>query len=169
MPVGGDLMQQLERQAGRHWVRGPQDFVAGLVLIVIAALILRALSEITTTSYSTFSPALFPRICTYCIMFGGAALVMRGLLKHGPSLEPTPLRPLALVVIAVAGFGFLAPLFGYAVAGLLTLIISGLAAPDQRPRQLLAVSILLTTASAALFSFALKLTMPIVLIPGVNY
>ncbi|CAH1651650.1 tripartite tricarboxylate transporter TctB family protein [Chelatococcus asaccharovorans] len=165
----GDAMQQPVGGAGRQWVRGPQDVVAGLVVIAIAAVILRTLSLITTTSYSTFSPALFPRICTYCIMLGGVVLVARGLVKHGPGLERLPLRPLALVVLAVAGFGFIAPLFGYAIAGLLTLIVSGLAAPDLRLRQLLVVSILLIAASVALFSYALKLTMPIVMIPGLSF
>lgn len=162
-------MQQPVGRAGGQWVRGPQDVVAGLVVIAIAAMILRALSLITTTSYSSFSPALFPRICAYGIVLGGAVLVARGLLKQGPGLERTPFRPLALVVLAVAGFGFIAPLFGYAVAGLLTLVISGLAAPDLRLRQLLVVSILLTAASVALFSYALKLTMPIVILPGVSF
>ena len=169
MPAGEETMREPLRRAGGQWVRGPQDVAAGLVVIVIAAMILRALSLITTTSYSTFSPALFPQICTYCIMLGGAVLIVRGLLKHGPSLERTPLRPVALVVLAVAGFGFLAPLFGYAIAGLVTLVTSGLAAPDLRLRQLLVVSILLIAASVALFSYALKLTMPIVSLPGVNF
>ncbi|RDJ23145.1 hypothetical protein DWF00_21080 [Bosea caraganae] len=154
---------------GRQWVRGPQDVVAGVAVILISAVILYALSLITTTSYSAFSPALFPRLCTYVIMVGGLALIARGLLRTGPGLGRLPFRPAVLVTLAVVAFGFVSPRLGYAVAGLLTLLIGGLAAPDVRFRQLLAVSLILIVFSVVLFSYVLKLTMPAVILPGLSF
>jgi putative tricarboxylic transport membrane protein len=159
MPGAGD---------SRGWVRGPQDALAGVIVILISAAILHALSSITTTSYQAFSPALFPRLCTYAIMLGGAVLIGRGLLRDGPGLPALPLRPAALVTLAVVVFGFVSPRLGYAVGGLLTLVIGGLAASDLRLRELLLVSVALIAVSVVLFSYVLKLSIPILLLPGLS-
>lgn len=153
----------------RQWVRGPQDVAAGITVIVISAVMLNRLSLITTTSYSTFSPALFPQLCTYGIILGGLALIVRGLLKDGPGFQRTPLRPVILVTLSVVAFGLVTPVLGYAVAGLMTLLISGLAAPDLRFRQLLGISVALIAFCVVLFSWMLKLTMPILILPGVSF
>ena len=153
----------------RHLVRGPQDAAAGAVVIVIAALILHALSRISTSSYSTFSPALFPRICTYGIVAGGLLLIVRGIFREGPGLERWPLRPVILVTLAVVAFGVVTPVLGYAIAGLLLLLVSGLAARDVRFPALLAMSVVLIIASVALFSFLLKLTMPVLILPWASF
>ena len=157
------------RSGSRRIVRGPQDAAAGAVVIVIAALVLHALSRISTTSYSTFSPALFPRVCTYGIVAGGLLLMVRGIIKEGPGLEKWPLRPVILVTLAVVAFGVVTPVLGYAIAGLLLLIISGLAARDVRFPALLGMSVVLIVASVALFSFLLKLTMPVLILPWASF
>jgi putative tricarboxylic transport membrane protein len=153
------------RTSGRRFVRGPQDAAAGAVVVVLAALILHALSWISTSSYSTFSPALFPRICAYGIVVGGLLLIVRGIVKEGPGLDGWPLRPVVLVTVAVVTFGIVTPVLGYAIAGLMLLLISGLAARDVRLPALVAVSVALILASVALFSFMLKLTMPVLILP----
>lgn len=158
-------MEKSEVRSRRRYVRGPQDAVAGIVVILIATLILYVLSWISTKSYSTFSPALFPRVCTYCIMVGGVLLIARGILKDGPGLDGLPFRPLLLVTLGVVTFGVVTPILGYAVSGLLLLLISGLAARDVRIPELVAMSVILIIASVALFSYALKLTMPALVLP----
>ncbi|MET0741813.1 MAG: tripartite tricarboxylate transporter TctB family protein [Microvirga sp.] len=157
------------RSSGRRFVRGPQDAAAGVVVIVIAALVLHALSRISTSSYSTFSPALFPRICTYGIVAGGLLLIGRGIFREGPGLEGWPLRPVILVTLAVVAFGVVTPVLGYAIAGLMLLLISGLAARDVKVPALLALSVVLIVASVALFSFMLKLTMPVLILPWASF
>jgi hypothetical protein len=147
-------------------VRGPQDVLAGILVVVLGALVLAALSRMRVAAYTSVSPSLFPRVCTYALMAGGAALILRGLLRDGPGLERLRLWPLALVTLAIVLFGMVAPLAGYAVAGLLTLVIGGLAAPDLRLRELIVMSLCLVAFSVALFSWALKLTMPILVLPG---
>ena len=58
--------------------------------------------------------------------------MVRGLVKEGPGLDGWPLRPVILVTLAVVTFGLVTPVLGYAIAGLLLLLISGLAARDVR-------------------------------------
>lgn len=150
-------------------VRGPQDVLAGAIVLVASAAILLALSRISTTSYQAFSPALFPRLCTGGLVAGGIALVVRGFLKDGPGLEGLPLRATILVVLAVVAFGIVTPVMGYAPAGLLTMIVGGLATPQVRWRELAGVSVALTALSVVLFSLLLKLTIPILVLPGLRF
>jgi len=152
----------------RPRLRGPQDVAAGATVVAIAAVLLRALSHVSTNSYSAFSPALFPSVCTYALAVGGFVLIARGFVKDGPGLERWPLRPALLVTLGVAAFGLVAPVFGYGPAGLLTMLIAGLATPEVRFRELFAVSLGLIVFSIVLFSYVLKLTMPILILPGLS-
>ena len=73
-----------------------------------------------------------------------------------------------LVLLAVVVFGLVSPRLGYAVGGLLTLVIGGLAASDLRLRELLPISVALIAISVVLFSYVLKLSIPILLLPGLS-
>lgn len=149
----------------RPLVRAPQDLLAGIVVILVGALVLRALGRISTTSYQAFSPALFPRLCTWATIAGGLVLVARGFLRDGPPLRPIPLRPVVLVTASVVVFGLVAPVLGYAPAGLLTVLVAGLATPEARPLELAAMAVVLVGLSVALFSLLLKLSIPVLILP----
>jgi len=160
-----------DASSGTRWprVRGPQDVAAGVTVVALAALILHALSRVSAGSYSAFSPALFPRVCTYGLALGGLVLIARGFVKDGPGLGRVPLRPAVLVTLGVVVFGLVTPVFGYGPAGLLTMLIAGLATPEVRLRELVAVAVALIIFSVLLFSYLLKLTMPILILPGLSF
>lgn len=146
--------------------RFSQDAVSGAVVIALGIAILVALSRIPAAKYQQIAPDLFPRVCAYALVIGGGVLLLRGLIKGGARFALPHYRGPALVVLAVVVFGVVTPVFGYAPAGLLTMIISGLAAPEIRFRQLALVSICLIAFSILLFSYALKLPVPILALPG---
>jgi putative tricarboxylic transport membrane protein len=139
-----------------------------VAVVALAALTLQALSRVSAGSYSTFSPALFPRVCTYGLAIGGLVLIARGFVKNGPGLERLPLRPALLVTLGVVAFGLVTPVFGYGPAGLLTMLIAGLATPEVRLRELVLVALGVIVFSIALFSYLLKLTIPILILPGLS-
>lgn len=144
-----------------------QDVVSGVLVIALGVGILAALSRIGTAKYQQIAPDLFPRMCAYALVLGGSVLLLRALVKGGPRFELPPLRALFLIVFAVCAFGVITPVFGYAPAGLLTMIIGGLATPEVRFRQLLLVSAGLVFFSIGLFSYLLKLPIPIFALPGI--
>jgi hypothetical protein len=144
-----------------------QDVISGALVIMLGGGILAALSGIGTAKYQQIAPDLFPRLCAYALVLGGGVLLLRGLAKGSPRFEPPHLRALALIVFAVCAFGALTPVFGYAPAGFLTMVIGGLAAPEMRFRQLLLVSAGLVFFSIGLFSYLLKLPIPILALPGI--
>ena len=149
----------------RRRVRGPQDLLAGVIVVALAAAVLQALARIATSRYEAISPALFPKVCAWLLLASGCVLIVRGLTRHGPSLERLPLRPVILVTVAIVAFGAVTPLLGYGIAGFLTMLIAGLATPEVRLRELIAVALGLIALSIVLFSTLLGLTIPIVILP----
>ena len=141
-------------------MRGTQDIAAGAVVVAFAAAVLVALSRIPTAKYQAISPDLFPRVCAYALILGGIALLVRGFLRAGPSLERANWRGVVLVVLSVVVFGFVAPRFGYAVAGFLTIVIAGFGARDAKPLSLVVFATGLIAFSVVLFSVVLKVPMP---------
>lgn len=147
-------------------VRAPQDLVAGLIVLAIAAITLIALSRVTRVRYESISPTLFPRLCAFALAAGGVALLIRAFTCDGPGVEPTPLRGLTLVPLAVVVFGLLTPIVGFAVAGFLTVVIGGFGSTEVRPRELLVTAIGLIIFCVALFTYGLGLTIPVYKLPG---
>jgi putative tricarboxylic transport membrane protein len=158
--------QQNAPQRASFAVKGPQDLIGGLVIIVVAAVVLWGLSHISTSRYQAISPTLFPRICAYLLAIGGFALVVRSFLYEGPQIEPTPLRGVGLVTIGVVLFGFLTPICGYAVAGFATMIVGGLASTEVRFRELVLVAVALTVFCVLLFTYGLGLSIPPLILPN---
>lgn len=148
-------------------VKSPQDLVGGIVILGVAAVVLWGLSFISTSRYQAISPTLFPRICAWGLGIGGLVLVARSFLYDGPQIEPTPMRGVVLVTLAVVLFGFITPICGYAVAGFVTMIIGGLATTEVRIRELLIVSAGVTVFCVVLFTYVLGLTIPAFLIPRI--
>jgi hypothetical protein len=142
-------------------VRAPQDLCAGLALLAFAVVVLYFLSKIEVVFFTTISPILFPRLCAYLIGLGGLVLVARGFLLNGPRLEPLPLRGPVLVAIAVFLFGLLTPVVGYLISGFLTVVIGGLGSREARLRELVIMGAGLVLFCLLLFTYGLKLTLPV--------
>lgn len=147
-------------------MRLAKDIVAGLGTIAFAIGVLVALSKIPRTSYQAIPPDLFARLCAYAIIVGGVVLIVRGIVRGGDAVKLPPWRAMLAVFAGVVAFGLVAPRYGYAPAGLLTLIIGGLGAPDLKLRQLLLMSAALIAFSIILFTYMLKLPMPFFIMPG---
>lgn len=149
-------------------VRAAQDVAAGAVIVTFAVAVLVALSRIPAAKYQAIGPDLFPRMCAYALIAAGVGLLLRGFLRAGPTFVWPPWRGVVPVVLAVVGFGLIAPRFGYAVAGLLTIVISGFAARDAKPVSLVAFALGMVTFSVVLFSFVLKVPMPAFTLRGLG-
>lgn len=150
-------------------MRLSRDIISGSASIVLAAGILLALARIPRTSYQAIAPDLFPRLCAWGLVLTGLILIGRGLFRGGDTASLPPLRALAAILMSVIAFGALAPRIGYAPAGLLTLLISGLGSPDLKPGQLVLFSLALTAFSVLLFSTLLKLSIPVVSLFGISF
>jgi hypothetical protein len=150
-------------------MRLTQDVVSGLATIGLAIGTLFALSKIPQTSYQAIAPDLFPRLCAYGLILGGVVLIGRGIVRGGDRVSLPPLRPFLAVLGGVIAFGLIAPRAGFAPAGFLTLVISGLGSSELKIRQLIIVAVGLIIVSVVLFSYVLKLPLPILVLPGYRF
>lgn len=150
-------------------MRVTQDIVSGIATIVLAIVTLMALSTIPRTAYQAIAPDLFPRLCAYGLILGGLVLIGRGIVRGGDSVKLPPPRAFLAVLAGVIAFGAIAPRAGFAPAGFLTLVISALGSPDLKFRQMIVASVGLTIFSVVLFSYLLKLPMPVLVLPGYRF
>lgn len=147
-------------------IRGPQDFLSGLLVLALTVFVLWALSRVRATGFQSISPVVFPKLCAYALGICGTLLMLRGLVREGPALESWPLRGMAMVVLAAVTFGALTNTIGYLAAGFLAVVFAGLASAESRLRDLLLLAAGLVLFSYLLFTAGLHLSLPVFRIPG---
>jgi hypothetical protein len=157
----------MERQGSG---RAPQNLVAGLTLIALAALALWLTRDLPQGTLRAMGPAMLPRWLAIAVGLCGLALVVFGLLRAGDALERWGLRGPAMVILAILAFALtirpfsLGPIstpgLGLLFAGPLAIFISGYASPEARPRELVILALALTAACMELFGDMLNLPIP---------
>lgn len=150
-------------------MRPSQDIAAGTLVVAFAGAVLVGLSRLPTAKYQTIGPDLFPRVCAYALIAGGVALLVRGFLRRGPALSLPGARGVVLILLSVVAFGFTAPKVGYAVAGFLTIVVSGFATREVRPWSLLVFACGIIAFSVVLFTVLLKVPTPAIVLPGFRF
>ncbi len=154
----------------RGLLRGPQSFVAGLVLLALALFAIWLTSDLPQGTLRAMGPAMLPRWLAIGVGLCGLALVVFGFLRDGDPLESFTLRGPVVVAIAILcfgvtirGFGLGAvqvPQLGLLVAGPLAIFISGFATAEARLRELLILALALTAFCMMLFGDLLNLPIP---------
>lgn len=137
------------------------DILAGGLLIALGALGLWAGRDLTFGTPAMMGPGFLPgSLCVILLAIGGFVLV-KGLAKPRGGFEIVNVRPLAILVVAIAGFASTAEGFGFVVASIWLLIVGSLADPESRWREVLISTAVLTTLGALLFVYGLGVQMPI--------
>jgi putative tricarboxylic transport membrane protein len=166
MPVNVERSGPAERRA---IVRAPQSLIGGLCLLALAALALYLTKDLSQGSLRAMGPAMLPRWLAVGVGLCGLALVAIGFLSDGDPLERWSLRGPIFVVAAILAFALSIRTVGLALAGPLTILISGLASNETRWKETVIFSIVMTLFCIGLFRFALNQPMPILIIPGIIY
>jgi putative tricarboxylic transport membrane protein len=152
---------------GARRIRGPQDLVAGLTLIAIAAFALWASAGLEWGSLRAMGPGLLPRTLAALVGVAGAALVIRSLARDGAALDRWSWRGPVFVCAGILAFALTIRTAGLVVAAPAVALISGAASPELRPKELLVFAAVLTAFSIGLFKYALGLPIPVLVLPGV--
>lgn len=163
-------MQAERGHAPSGFLRGPQSFVSGIVLILLAAFALYLTSDLPQGTLRSMGPAMLPRWLAIGVGLCGIALVAFGLLRDGEPLESVTFRGPVVVLVAIVIFGMTirgfplgfvdVPGLGLLVAGPLMIFISGLASPEARMRELMVLALMLTAFCMMLFGDMLNLPIP---------
>jgi putative tricarboxylic transport membrane protein len=89
---------------GRSWIRNPQDFFGGLVLVGIAAFALWASYDLPGMRGFAFGPGTAPRLFAMILGALGALIAVVGLATAGPKVEGVAVRGTLLGAMLIAIF-----------------------------------------------------------------
>jgi putative tricarboxylic transport membrane protein len=143
------------------WVRGPQDFIGGIVLIAVALFALWASSDLQGMHGFTFGPGTAPRMFAVLLLGLGAAVMITGIISDGPRLAHYSWRGPLFVSLAIIFFAIAIRPLGLVISGLASFLISALGTPETRWVETIIVGICLTIGCALLFPYVLGLPMPL--------
>lgn len=163
-------LNQIERSQGIR-VRSSQDLAGGLFMILLAAIAFGLSYELPMGTLRQLGPGMLPKAFAAICAALGALLALSSLRYHGEQLSGWSWRGVLFVLgaacvfaLCIRGFSFgpiHVPQLGLAVAGPLVILISGLAADDYRPKELVIFAVVMSTACALLFKYALSLPIPL--------
>jgi putative tricarboxylic transport membrane protein len=143
------------------WVRGPQDFVGGIVLMAIAAFALWASSDLQGMHGFSFGAGTAPRMFATLLFGLGAAVMVVGIVSEGAQLSRLSWRGPLFVSLGIVFFAFAIRPLGLVISGLASFLISALGTHETRWLEATIVGICLTAGCAVLFPYVLGLPMPL--------
>jgi putative tricarboxylic transport membrane protein len=146
-----------------HWIRGPQDFIGGLVLMAIAVLALWASSDLQGMHGFSFGAGTAPRMFGVLLLGLGAAIAAVGVLSEGPHLARYAWRGPLFVTLSIVSFALTIRPMGMIFAAMTSFMIAALGTPETRWKEATIVGICLTAFCSLLFPYALGL--PLQLLP----
>ena len=143
------------------WVRGPQDFIGGIVLMAVAAFALWASSDLQGMHGFSFGAGTAPRMFATLLLGLGAAVMITGIVGDGPALSHLSWRGPLFVSLGILFFAMAIRPLGLVISGLASFLISALGSHETRWVEAIIVGALLTVGCALLFPYVLGLPMPL--------
>lgn len=131
------------------------DLLAGLIFIVIGALGFWGGRGLEMGEAASMGPGYLPRVASGLILLIGLGVTIAGLMRSGEALETIRLRPLLVILIAVAGFAYAAGSLGLVIALAWLIGIGSLADSESRLREIAISIVALTIFSIVVFVFGL--------------
>ncbi len=111
-------------------IKAPKDFWTGVIYVVAGSAGLWFGSEFPMGSAVRMGPGYFPKVLASILIAIGAVSLVRSFLTKGEPVAAIAMKPLLLLLMACALFGFLLPRMGLGVS-LLVLCVMSAAASDQ--------------------------------------
>jgi putative tricarboxylic transport membrane protein len=157
----------------RGVLKSPQDFAAGLFLLVFAAIAFFGAWDLKFGQLRGIGPGLMPKVTAIMLGAFGLALTIGAFISRGSLLDRWSLRGLFFVLGAVLLFaatirgadfpslGIKLPSLGLLVAGPLAVLFSSLADKDTRWFEVIIYAIVINVFCIGLFKYALRLPIPL--------
>jgi putative tricarboxylic transport membrane protein len=143
------------------WVKCPQDFVGGIVLMAVAVFALWASSDLQGMHGFSFGAGTAPRMFATLLLGLGAAVAVIGVIAEGPGVAHYSWRGPLFVMAGIVFFAIAIRPLGLIVSGLATFLISALGSDETRWVEAVVVGVCLTIGCAFLFPYVLGLPMPL--------
>jgi putative tricarboxylic transport membrane protein len=143
------------------WIRGPQDFVGGVVLMALAVFALWASSDLQGMHGFSFGAGTAPRMFAVLLLLLGAAIALMGILTDGPHVATYAWRGPLFVSLSILSFAATIRPLGLVVSAFASFMIAALGTHETRWIESVIVGICLTVGCALLFPYVLGLPMPL--------
>lgn len=145
----------------RGALKSPQDFAAGVFLLILAMVALVGTRDLEFGRFSSIGPGFMPRGIAILIAAFGLLFVVQSLIWEGSRLDRWSLRGPFFVLGAALAFAWAIRPLGLIIAGPLAVAIAAAADRGARPVEVLIFAIMLTAACIGLFSVLLQLPIPV--------
>ncbi|MEN9485104.1 tripartite tricarboxylate transporter TctB family protein [Sphaerotilus montanus] len=145
-------------------IKSQKDFWSGLLFLCIGAAFAIGSLDYSFGNSARPGPAYFPFGLGVLMVILGGMVLFGALTKETPDGDPVGAfawRPLVIILVAVALFGFLLPRLGMFITLPLLVILSALASEEFTIKDALLNATVLTVMSWAVFSKGLGLTIPL--------
>jgi hypothetical protein len=145
-------------------IKSQKDFWSGLLFLCIGAAFAIGSLDYSFGNSARPGPAYFPFGLGVLMVILGGMVLFGALTKATPDGDPVGAfawRPLVIILVAVALFGFLLPRLGMFITLPLLVILSALASEEFTIKDALLNATVLTVMSWAVFSKGLGLTIPL--------
>jgi putative tricarboxylic transport membrane protein len=138
-----------------------RDVIAGLILLVVAAVATWQGSALTMGTPRHLGPGMVPLVLSALIALIGVVLVGIG-LRHGLAhRDRWPLRGPVFILGAVVVFGLAIRPLGLATAGPLLVVVGAFASDESRWSEVILFAVGMTVFCVVLFKYLLSLPIPL--------
>lgn len=138
-----------------------QDYAGGMFLIVLATVGIAGTTMLNFKTSTGVGPGMMPRATGLIVAALGLIMVINGLFKKGEGLDRWSIRGIIFVLGSALMFGWTIRPLGLIIAGPLAVIISAFADRDTKWIEVSIFAAVMTVLCIALFSYGLKLPIPI--------
>ncbi|MCC8949756.1 tripartite tricarboxylate transporter TctB family protein [Bradyrhizobium sp. Arg62] len=142
------------------WVRGPQDFVGGLAMMVVALFALWASSDLQGMHGFSFGAGTAPRMFAVLLLLLGGGVALMGVLQNGPHIAAYSWRGPLFVSAAIVFFALAIRPLGLVVSAFAAFMIAAMGSQETKLVEAIIVGACLTLGCALLFPYVLGLPMP---------
>lgn len=142
-------------------IRAPKDFWAGVLFVVLAAVMLVQARSYPMGTMSRMGAGYFPTALLIILALFGVAIAARSLVREGEPLGRFDVRPLIVIAVAVAAFGALLKTLGLAVCVAMMVVIGARAGRDYRIVEVATAALVLAAFSVLVFVHGLGLPIPV--------
>jgi hypothetical protein len=142
-------------------VKNPQDFGAAAVFVLIGIAGLTFAGDLAFGSAARMGPGYFPTLLSAIILLIGIVVGIKALSIEGPPIERIPLRPIAVIVICIVGFGVLIERLGVAITAAALILAASFARPGASLKESVLLAAGMSIFVIGVFVYALGQPLPI--------
>lgn len=142
-------------------VKSPQDLGAGVVFLLIGLAGIVLGRDLDFGSARNMGPGYFPVLISGFIVLIGAIVAGRSFSIEGPAVERLQVRPLLMLLVALAVFSFLIREIGVVLTSILMMIVAAYARPNVNIIETVVFAVCVATFVAVVFVFGLNQPMPL--------